>query len=104
MRADAAISGLPSVHELGVDLMRTTRWQRVRTLATPFVCLAAYFACAAAGWWALAVLSVLAFNFFTYASTSHDLVHRSLGLSRRWNDRWLCGLELLALRSGHAYQ
>src|SRR2546421_5325947 len=104
MRVNAAGGGMPSVHDLGVDLLRTTRWQRVRTLATPFLCLAAYLAFVTVGWWTCAVLSVLALNFFTYASTSHDLVHRSLGLSRRWNDLWLCTLELLALRSGHAYQ
>jgi beta-carotene hydroxylase len=40
----------------------------------------------------------------TYGSTSHDLVHRNLGLSRTWNEVLLCVLELLALRSGHAYQ
>jgi len=43
-------------------------------------------------------------SFVTYGSTSHDLVHRSLGLSRVANDFFLCVIELLTLRSGHAYR
>lgn len=43
-------------------------------------------------------------SFFTYASISYDLVHRNLGLSRGWNDAMLSAIELLALRSGHAYR
>ena len=43
-------------------------------------------------------------NFVTYGSISHDLVHRSLGLPRTLNDLLLCVIELLALRSGHAYR
>jgi beta-carotene hydroxylase len=43
-------------------------------------------------------------SFVTYGSTSHDLVHRCLGLNRRLNDILLCIVELIALRSGHAYQ
>jgi beta-carotene hydroxylase len=40
----------------------------------------------------------------TYGSTSHDLVHRNLGLSRRANEIFLTLIELLSLRSGHAYR
>ena len=32
----------------------------------------------------------VALSFVTYGSTSHDLVHRTLGLSRRTNDLFLC--------------
>jgi beta-carotene hydroxylase len=46
----------------------------------------------------------VALSFVTYGSVSHDLVHRNLGLPRRANDALLCVVELLALRSGHAYQ
>src|SRR6201999_1580806 len=37
-------------------------------------------------------------------SISHDLVHRTLGLSRRVNEIFLALIELLAFRSGHAYR
>jgi beta-carotene hydroxylase len=64
----------------------------------------AYFLCGFLGWWAPAVLAVVALSFFTYGSTSHDLVHRNLGLPRAANEVLLCVIELLALRSGHAYR
>jgi beta-carotene hydroxylase len=43
-------------------------------------------------------------SFVTYGSTSHDLVHRSLGLRPLVNDILLSVIEVIALRSGHAYQ
>jgi beta-carotene hydroxylase len=89
---------------LGPDLLRVSPGRRLLSLALPFVCCAAYFGFAALGWWPAAVLAVVALSFVTYGSTSHDLVHRSLGLPGRVNDVLLCLVELLALRSGHAYQ
>src|SRR5262249_55329627 len=57
-----------------------------------------------AGWWPLALGSLVAMMFLTYASSSHDYVHRTLGLPRRANE-WLLALtELLGLRSGHAFR
>jgi beta-carotene hydroxylase len=95
---------VPALRELGADLTCLTRRQRFTALALPFVCAGAYFACAAAGWWPAAVLALVALSFVTYPSTSHDLVHRNLGLPGRTNEVLLCVIELLALRSGHAYR
>jgi beta-carotene hydroxylase len=95
---------LPPLRELGPDLLRVRPWWRWLTLALPFLWCGAYFGLAAAGWWPPAVLALVALSFVTYGSTSHDLVHRNLGLSRAANDVLLCLVELLALRSGHAYQ
>src|SRR5207237_4495123 len=95
---------LPPLRELGPDLLRVPPWRRYLTLALPFVWCGAYFVLAAVGCWPAAVFAVIAFSFVTYGSISHDLVHRNLGLPRRVNDALLCGIELLALRSGHAYQ
>jgi beta-carotene hydroxylase len=95
---------VPPLRELGEDLLKTTRLRRVVTLALPFLCTAAYFVFAARGLWPLAFLAVMALSFFTYGSTSHDLVHRTLGLRRWANDLLLSATELLTLRSGHAYQ
>jgi beta-carotene hydroxylase len=95
---------LPPLAELGHDLLRVTPRQRWTAVALPFACCGAYFLLAALGWWVPAVLAVVAFSFFTYGSTSHDLVHRSLGLPRLANEVLLCAIELLALRSGHAYR
>jgi beta-carotene hydroxylase len=85
-------------------LLRITNWQRWGALAVPFLCCGAFFLCGFLGWWVLAFLAVVALSFFTYGSTSHDLVHRNLGLPRAANELLLCLIELLALRSGHAYQ
>src|SRR5206468_835812 len=46
----------------------------------PWGCCGGYFRFAGLGWWPAAVLAVAALSFVTYGSTSHDLVHRSLGL------------------------
>jgi beta-carotene hydroxylase len=104
MKAEEAGPLVPPLRDLGDDLLRTTPLRRLATIAIPFLCTAAYFVFAAAGWWPLAVLAVMGLSFFTYGSTSHDLVHRTLGLPRRWNDLLLSLTELLTLRSGHAYQ
>jgi beta-carotene hydroxylase len=96
--------GFPTLAELGLDLRTVPLWRRLFCLALPFACCGAYFGFAAWGWWPAAVLAVVALSFFTYGSTSHDLVHRNLGLPAAVNDVLLCLIELLALRSGHAYQ
>jgi beta-carotene hydroxylase len=94
----------PLLSELGLDLVRLTRRQKFTVIALPFILCGTYFAFAFLGWWPPAVLALVGLSFFTYGSTSHDLVHRSLGLSNRTNDVLLCAIELLAVRSGHAYQ
>lgn len=95
---------VPPLQMLGVDLLWITPFQRTLTLAAPFLCVAAYFWCAANGWWFTAVLAVVSLSFVTYGSTSHDLVHGNLGLPRTTNDWFLSVVELLTLRSGHAYR
>lgn len=94
---------IPTVLEFA-DLIPVTRFQRVTTLSIPFVCTALYFFFAYSGWWIPAILSVMFLSFITYGSTSHDLVHGNLGLSRSTNNFFLFAIELLALRSGHAYR
>lgn len=95
---------LPSLRELGDDLLRVSPLRRVITLALPFICMGGYAVFAWLGWWPLAVLSVMALCFITYGSSSHDLVHRTLGLSPKFNDFMLSLIELLSLRSGTAYR
>ena len=95
---------LPTLAELGRDLLTVPWWRVLASLALPFVLFAGYWAFAWSGWWPPAAGCVVALSFVTYASTSHDLVHRSLGLPRRWNDALLTAVELLLLRSGRAYR
>ena len=90
--------------KLAPELMLITPLQRVLTLSLPFLFSVAYFFFATLKWWPPAVLSCIALSFVTYGSTSHDLVHRNLGLRRPVNELFLSLMELLALRSGHAYR
>lgn len=94
----------PKLSELGIDLLRLSRWQLVRTIAFPFIAFAAFWILATFGYWILAVFSLVVLSFVTYGSTSHDLVHRNLGLKPWPNDILLSVIEAMALRSGHAYQ
>jgi beta-carotene hydroxylase len=94
----------PSLQELGFDLLRLPTWRTAWVLLLPFLAFGGYWACASAGYWIPAALSLVVLSFVTYGSTSHDLVHGSLGLPRRLNDVLLSLIEAIALRSGHAYQ
>jgi beta-carotene hydroxylase len=102
--ARTAVPPLPSLADLGLDLVRINKWQRVAAVVTPFVCVAIYLAFATFRLWPPAVLTLMYLSFVTYGSISHDLVHRTLGLPRRWNEICLTVIELLAFRSGHAYR
>ena len=95
---------LPTLEELGVDLLRVSAGERAWSIARPLICFAAYFIFAGEGWWLPAVGSVAGLMFITYVSTSHDLLHRTLGFSRRINEVLLSLTELLVLRSGHAFR
>lgn len=100
---DAAQVNIPTLLEFA-DLIPITKFQQVVTLVLPFLCVVSYFCFAFLGWWILAVFSLMFLSFITYGSTSHDLVHGNLGLRRSTNNFFLCAIELLALRSGHAYR
>jgi beta-carotene hydroxylase len=95
---------MPPLSELGRDLTRLTQRQRIVVLALPFLCAATYSLFASLGWWPAAVLAVAGYTFFSYGSTSHDLVHGNLGLPSWLNNILLASVELLGLRSGHAYR
>lgn len=97
-------NNIPKLKEIAPDLTRLSRFRRTLSLALPFLYVTLYFYFAALRWWPLAVLALMALSFVTYGSTSHDLVHRNLGLRKTTNDVLLSVIELLALRSGHAYR
>jgi len=94
---------LPALHELGRDLLATTKRQRWTTLARPFVALAVFVGLALAGWWVLTPFAVFAV-FVAVVTATHDVVHRGLGLSRRATDLWLFVLGALLGASGHSYR
>ena len=95
---------LPSLDELGGDLLRVTAAERLWSMARPLGCFAAYVLLAATGHWLAALVALAGLMFFTYVSTSHDLLHRTLGFSRGTNEVLLCVIEALVLRSGHAFR
>jgi beta-carotene hydroxylase len=95
---------LPSLQDLGDDLLVVTPLRRLITLSAPFLWMAGYIAFAAGHRWPLAVASVMALSFVSYGSTSHDLVHRTLDLPSRLNNLLLTVIELLSFRSGTAYR
>ncbi|MEZ0215788.1 MAG: fatty acid desaturase [Rariglobus sp.] len=95
---------LPRIEDLGRDLLQVTTGQRILSVLRPLVCFSAYFVFASNGWWLPAVLCVAGLMFITYVSTSHDLVHRTLGLPRWLNEVLLALVEGLVLRSGHAFR
>jgi beta-carotene hydroxylase len=101
---DQAAPPLPTLAELGMDLVKINWVQRVWSIVLPFVLVGAYIALAYYRLWPLAVLTLMYLSFVTYGSISHDLVHRTLGLPRRVNDFFLAVIELMAFRSGHAYR
>lgn len=95
---------LPTIADLGPDLLRITPLQRLTSVLIPFACAALYITFAHYRLWPLAVLTLMYLSFATYGSISHDLVHRTLGLPRALNEFLLTTIELLAFRSGHAYR
>jgi beta-carotene hydroxylase len=88
---------------LGEDLLMTTRKQRRLALARVFLGVTAYALAAYANiWW---ITPFLVFLIFVAVVTStHDVVHGSLGLSRKQTDWALFVLGAALLESGHAYR
>jgi|tagenome__1003787_1003787.scaffolds.fasta_scaffold20463064_1 beta-carotene hydroxylase len=95
---------LPRLSEIGLDLTRISNVRLVCSLALPFVWFALYFVLAQGHCWAMAVACLVCLSFVTYGSISHDLVHGNLGLPRGINNFFLTVIELIAIRSGHAYR
>lgn len=94
---------LPRLAELGPDLVGTSRPRRWLALGRPFVYLAVYGAAAVAGLWPLALVALFLL-FAAVISATHDLVHGTLGLTRRGTNWALFVVGELLLVSGHAYR
>lgn len=104
MRKVALPADWPTLDDLGRDLLGVSRWRIAISLTLPPAFFVGIFIAADLELWPVAVLFVAVMSFFTYGSISHDLVHRSLGLSQSLNDLFLSVIELLMLRSGTAYR
>ncbi|HEY0372281.1 MAG TPA: fatty acid desaturase [Thermoanaerobaculia bacterium] len=95
---------VPTLDEIGRDLLRVPAWRKAISLIAPFALTALFFVLAAQGEWLAALVCPVLLSFLTYGSISHDLVHRNLGLPKWLNEILLTLIELLAFRSGHAYR
>jgi beta-carotene hydroxylase len=95
---------LPVLHNLADDLTHISALRLALSLSLPFIWMGLYFLFAIWHWWAVSIACLVCLSFVTYGSISHDLVHGNLGLRRRTNDFLLTLIEMLALRSGHAYR
>ena len=96
--------GMPPLAALGRDLLVLTPAQRWYALILPLASAVALGICAVLGWYVAAIFAAAAFTFYSYGSTSHDLVHCNMGMPGGLNQVLLSIIELAGLRSGHAYQ
>lgn len=94
---------LPTLHELGADLLVTTPRQRWIGLARPFVGLAIYFAAAYFDLWLLTAIIVFLI-FVAVVTVTHDVVHGTLGLTNRQTECALFLMGAVLMESGHAYR
>ncbi len=96
-------AGLPPLRELGLDLLETNGWQRWQPFAMPYLYAAAFMLGWHQGWWILCAVA-LVMVFSACATSTHDVVHGTLGLTRRTNEWALFLLGAPVLESGHAYR
>lgn len=94
---------LPGLNELGTDLLTVTPGQRRIALARPFIGIGFYVLALYLGlWWLSPVIAFLIF--VAVVTAAHDVVHGSLGLTRRQTDWALFFTGVVLLESGHAYR
>jgi beta-carotene hydroxylase len=94
---------LPRLESLGDDLLKTTPWQRWQPFAMPYLYAGAFIVAWQERWfcWSAAFLVLV----FSATSTStHDVLHGSLGLGRKITEISLFFLGAPILESGHAYR
>ncbi|MBC7851895.1 MAG: fatty acid desaturase [Pirellulaceae bacterium] len=94
---------LPTLAELGADLLTTTPWQRRWALARPLLLVLCFAAVWQSQLWWLTPL-VMFLLFIAIVTVTHDVVHGALGLSPRQSEWWLFLLGVILLESGHAYR
>ncbi len=96
-------SELPKIADLSTDLLRTSKWERFQPLLMPYFWALSFLV----SWhfehrWVSIVCLILVFS--ACSTSTHDVVHGSLGLNRRWTEWLLFLLGAPILESGHAYR
>jgi beta-carotene hydroxylase len=97
------MSTRPTLADLGADLLLTTPKQRHRALVRPALGVLVFAAAAYLRWWWLTPPIVFGI-FVAVVTATHDVVHRTLGLSARATDWTLFLTGAVLLESGHAYR
>ncbi len=103
MQATLSKQTLPRLDELGTDLLLTTRSQHWLALTRPFIGLACYCIAVYFGQWWLAPIIVFLI-FVAVVTVTHDVVHRSLGMTQRQTAWALFLMGSVLMESGHAYR
>jgi fatty acid desaturase len=93
----------PGLADLGADLLVTTRGRRLLALGRPYAGLLLFAAVTWQRWWWISPLIVFGV-FVAVVTVTHDVVHRTIGLSPRATDWALFAMALVLLESGHAYR
>ena len=96
-------SNLPKIDQLGADLLETNVWQRWQPVVMPtfwgLICLITLHL---NSYWLAGLSLVLVFS--ATSTSTHDVLHGSLGLSRRMTEWLLFFLAVPILESGLAYR
>lgn len=94
---------LPTLDELGRDLLVTTPRQRWVALLRPFIGLIAYGIAAYFDlWWITPIIVFLIF--VAVVTVTHDVVHGTIGLTKRQTEWALFLMGAVLMESGHAYR
>jgi beta-carotene hydroxylase len=94
---------LPTLEELGSDLLTTTPHQRRIAFLRPFIGVLIYIVAAHLELWTITPIIVFLI-FVAVVTVTHDVVHNTLGLSRRQSEWALFLMGVVLLESGHAYR
>src|SRR5690349_24775006 len=94
---------LQTLTELGTDLLVTTLIQRWIALARPFVGVGLFILAAHFDLWVLTPILVFLI-FVAVVTVTHDVVHGTLGLSKRQTEWALFLMGAVLMESGHAYR
>jgi len=95
--------GLPRLEALGSDLLATNRWQKVQPLVMPYAWATLFMLAWHLGF-RFVSFGCLILVFSATSTSTHDVVHGSLDLDRKWTERLLFLLGAPILESGHAYR
>jgi beta-carotene hydroxylase len=94
---------LPRLDMLGADLLVTTAWQRWIALIRPLVGVGLFVLAAYFDLWMLTPVVVFLI-FVAVVTVTHDVVHGTLGLSKRQTEWALFLMGAVLMESGHAYR